>query len=91
MWLQRLQAHRILINIGADGWPMGYPVFGWIATPVAWCSLRSSGGPACCGVVCPSVCWVSCLLNPLALVSKFTLIGVVSSFSIIELIFSRAF
>ena len=67
MWLQRLQAHRILMNTDA----------GWLAGGIPGARLD---GYACCGVACPFVCWVSCLLGPLALVSKFTLIGVVSSF-----------
>ena len=40
MWLERLQAHRILMNAVQDGWLVGYPVFGWMTAPVAWCSLR---------------------------------------------------
>ena len=55
------------MNIGA----------GWLAGGIPGVRLD---GYACCGVVCPFACCVSCLLDPLALVSKFTLIDVVSSF-----------
>ena len=53
--------------------------------------IRYSVGWLCLWRGCPSVRWVSCLLDPLALVSKITLIGGGSSLTIIELVFSRAF
>ena len=45
-----------------DGWPVGYPVFGWMAAPMAWCSLLLGGGHAyCCAVVRPCAGYPACL------------------------------